>query len=54
MFDQIFLSPEVKLFAIFTYKDGISQLSHELLNHLRLRILRSSEISGNCLNFIEL
>ena len=41
MFDQVFPSPEVKRFAIITYKGGIHQLSHELLNHLRLRILRS-------------
>ena len=36
MFYQIFLSPEVKRWAIITYKHGIYELSHELPNNLRL------------------
>ena len=32
MFYQIFLSPQVKRWAIITYKRGIFELSHELPN----------------------
>ena len=32
MFYQIFLSPQVKPWAIITYKHGIYQLPHELPN----------------------
>ena len=39
MFYQIFLSPQVKRWAIVTYKHGIHELPHELPNDLRLRIL---------------
>ena len=39
MFYQIFLSPQMKRWAIITYKHGIYELPHELPNHLRLRIL---------------
>ena len=39
MFYQIFLSPQVKWWVIITYKLGIYELSHELLNDERLRIL---------------
>ena len=39
MFHQISLSPQVKQCAIITSKQGIYELSHELLNDLRLRIL---------------
>ena len=39
MFYQIFHSPVVKPWVIITYKDGIYELPHELLNNLRLRIL---------------
>ena len=39
MFYQIFLSPQVKRWAIITYKHGIYELPHELPNELRLRIL---------------
>ena len=38
MIYQIFLSPQVKQFAIITYKVGIHELPHELQNGLRLRI----------------
>ena len=36
---QIFFSPQVKQWAIITYKHGIYELPHELPNDLRLRIL---------------
>ena len=39
MFYQILLSPQVKRWAIITYKHGIWELRHELPNDLRLRTL---------------
>ena len=39
MFYQIFLSPQVKQWAIITYKRGIYESRHDLPNKLRLRIL---------------
>ena len=36
MFYQIFLSPQVKQCAIITYKHGIWNLPHELLNDLTI------------------
>ena len=39
MFYQIFLSQQVKRWAIITYKHGIYELPHELPNNLRLTIL---------------
>ena len=39
MFYQIFLSSQVKQWAINTYKHGVYELPHELLKDLRL-ILR--------------
>ena len=53
MFYQIFLSPQVKQWAVITYKHGIYELPHEMLDDLRLRILRNKEISGKCLDPIE-
>ena len=50
MFYQIFLSPQVKRWAIITYKYCIYEFPHELSNDLRLRILGNSEISGKCLD----
>ena len=47
MFYQSFLSPQVKGYAIITYKHGIYELPQELPNDLRLKIL------GKCLNFIK-
>ena len=41
MFYQIFLSPQLKRWAIVTYEQGIYELSHELPNDVRLRILES-------------
>ena len=40
MFYQLFLSPQVKRWAIIKYKHGIYELPHELANHLRLTILK--------------
>ena len=53
MFYKIFLSPQMEIWAITTYKHGIYESSHELPNDLRLRILGNYEISGKCLNFRE-
>ena len=53
MFYQIFFSPQIKRWAIITYKHGVYELPHELPNDLRLRILGNSEISGKCLILIE-
>ena len=39
MFYQIFLSPQMKQWAIITYKHDVHELSHDLPNDLRLRIL---------------
>ena len=36
MFYQIFLSPQVKRWAIITYRHGMYELPHELPNDLRL------------------
>ena len=44
MIYQIFLSPQVKRWAIITYKHGMYELPHELPNDL---------MSGNCLNLME-
>ena len=38
MLNQIFLSTQVKRWAIITYKGGIYELPHELPNDLRLKI----------------
>ena len=39
MFYQIFLSPQVKRCATITYKQGVHELPHELLNDLKFRML---------------
>ena len=49
MFYQIFLLPQLKQWAIITYRHGI----YELVNDVRLRILGNLEIPGKCLSFIE-
>ena len=41
MFYQIFLSPQVKPYAIITYKHGIYEFPYESPNDLRLRILEN-------------
>ena len=47
MFYQIYLSPQVKRWAIISYKHGIYELSHELPKNLRLRKLRDLRKLGN-------
>ena len=37
MFYQIFVSPQLKRWAIITYKHGIYELPHELPNNLKLK-----------------
>ena len=39
MFEEIFVSPQVKQCMIITYKHGIYELPHKLPNDLRYRIL---------------
>ena len=51
---QIFLLPQVKQYVLITFKHGIYELTHELPNDLELMILGNLEISGKCLNLIEL
>ena len=53
IFHQIFLSPQMKRYAIITYKHGIYKLPHELSNDLGLRILGNYEMSANRLNLIQ-
>ena len=38
MFYQVFLSPQIKQWAIIAYKYGIYEFPHELPNDLRLKI----------------
>ena len=52
-FFEICFSPQVNLCPIITDKHGIYELPYELLNDLRLRILRNEKISGNCINHTE-
>ena len=54
MFYQISLSSQVKRSPIISNKHGIYELSHELPNDLRLRILGNWKISRKSQNFIEL
>ena len=53
MLHQIFIYPQLKRWAIITYKHGIYELPHELPKNLRLRILGNYKISGASLNLIE-
>ena len=46
MFNQVFFSPQMKQYAIITYKHGIYELPHELPNDLRLKIFGKKEISA--------
>ena len=39
MFDEVFVSPQVKRIVIISNKHGIYELPHELPNDLRLRTL---------------
>ena len=54
IFDQIFLSPQVKRSVIISNKHGIYELPHEFSNNWRLRVLGNYEISGKSQNLIEL
>ena len=53
MFHQILLSPQVKPYEIITYKHGMYEFFHDLLNDVRLRILGNQEKLWKCLNFME-
>ena len=53
MFYQILVSPQVKRWAIITYRHGIYELTNDLPNGLRLTILGNQEILEKCLNVIE-
>ena len=53
MFYQIFLSPQMKRYAVITYKHEIYDLPHELPNDLRLRILGNQQKSGKYRNLVE-
>ena len=53
MFYQIFFSPQVKRWAIITYKHDIYELSDELLKDLLLRILGNYEITGKFLKLVK-
>ena len=54
IFDQIFLSPQVKRTASISNKHAIYELPHKLPNDLRLGIVGNYDISGKSQNFIEL
>ena len=49
MFYQVFLSTQVKQWAIITQKHGICELPHELPNDLRLRIFAAGRKGGGVL-----
>ena len=49
LFYQIFRSPQVKRCTVFTYKRGIYELTHKLLNDLRLKDLRKLGNIGKAL-----
>ena len=51
MFEQVFLSAQVKRSVIISNKHGAYELPHELPIDLRLRILENQEISGKFQNF---
>ena len=53
MFHQIFLSPQVKRWAIIPSIHVIEEFPHELPNNLRLTIFEKWEISGKYSNSIE-
>ena len=54
MLYQISLSPQVKRSVIIGNKQGVYELPRELVNDLRLRILRNQEKSGNSKNLLQL
>ena len=45
MFYQIFLSPQIKRWAIITYKHDIYELPNELPNDLRLKLGNIRKVS---------
>ena len=45
MFYQIFLSPQVKQWAVISYQHGIHELPHELLNKNRSNFIQSEKES---------
>ena len=53
MFLQIFLLLQQKRCPIITYKHGIYEFPHELLNNLGLKILGIDEILRKYLNLID-
>ena len=53
MFYQIFLLLQEKRCAIITYKHGMFEFPHELLNDLRLKILGNDEILRKYLNLMD-
>ena len=54
MFQQIFISLQVKRSVMISYKHCIYELPDELSNDLKLRILGNQEKLGKSQNFIEL
>ena len=53
MFYQTLIPPQVNRWEIITYKHGIFDLPHELLNDLKLNNVVNQEILEKCLNFIQ-
>ena len=47
------VSPQVKRYAIITYKHGIYELPHELMNDLSLKILGNYQMPQKCINATE-
>ena len=54
MFDQIFLTQQLKQSIVISNKHGIYELPHDLPNHLRLRILENQEKFGESQDLIKL
>ena len=54
VFDQIFLSSEVKRSMIISNKHGIYELLHAFLKDLGFKILGNQKVSGKSQNFTEL
>ena len=54
MFEQIFISPQVKRSVMISNKHCIYKLPDELSNDLKLRTLGNQEILGKSQDFIEL
>ena len=52
MFDQLFLSIQVEGSVIISNKNGIYEFPYELLNNMKLRILRNEQIYWKLPNFI--